>query len=100
MLGFAQRAGKVVSGEAATRIQLSRKRLKLLIIAEDAAPEVQRQLTALAEKFGVTFMVTGRKEELGLAIGKSPRAVIGIGDAYFARLIIDKAGETRTRPDI
>ncbi|KKM11798.1 hypothetical protein SY88_06300 [Clostridiales bacterium PH28_bin88] len=103
LLGFAQRAGKVISGEVATRIQLSKRRkrrLKLLILAEDTAPEVQRQYMALAQKQGVAMLVAGRKEELGLAIGKSPRAIVGIWDEHFARLIIEKARETSTGPEI
>lgn len=79
LLGLAARAGKVVSGWNSVKAKLSSRKLKLILIAEDAAPSALRRF-AMMDIANVVLS----KEELGKALGKPPRSVVGILDEHWA----------------
>lgn len=87
LLGLAQAAGKVASGEDAARIALQRGRGALIVIAADAAPTTQKRFRLLGERMEVPLRIGGTRESLGRAIGKEWRAVVVVQDAQFARAI-------------
>lgn len=84
MLGFAQKAGKIVSGDQAVLEKIKRGRVKLVIIAADAAENTRDKLSATAGRENVPCRVIGNKIQLGGAVGKSPRAAVAIMDPGFA----------------
>ena len=86
-LGLAQRAGRVVSGEQALEVTLAKRRVFLMLIASDASSNTYNKFKSLAQKHDVEYFVFGEKERLGHAIGKSPRAVVGVIDRNFANVI-------------
>jgi ribosomal protein L7Ae-like RNA K-turn-binding protein len=85
LLGLAQRAGKVISGEESVENALRRGKVKLLILAEDASANTSKLFHNLTNTAGVPLHVHGTKLELGLAIGKSHRSAIAITDMNFVR---------------
>lgn len=88
LLGFAQAAGKIASGDDATRIALTRQRGRLLLLAEDTADSTKKRLMRLSERMQVPHVVlSADRDTLGLAIGKSPRAALVVLDAQFAQAI-------------
>ncbi|HHY10093.1 MAG TPA: 50S ribosomal protein L7ae [Firmicutes bacterium] len=93
--GLAQRAGRVASGEGGTQAALGRNKVSLLVIAADASANTLSKFRSLAQKNNVKYCVFGRKDELGQAIGKSPRSVLGILDQNFANVI-----QTRIRESV
>ncbi|NLP45206.1 MAG: L7Ae/L30e/S12e/Gadd45 family protein [Peptococcaceae bacterium] len=86
LLGLARRAGKVYSGESQVEAMLKRKKGYLVIIAEDS-PGANAKFGQWAKELNIQVLLGGDKEELGLAIGLSPRAVILIADQGFADAI-------------
>lgn len=86
-LGFAQKAGQVVSGLTSVRSQLVKRKVYLLVLAEDSSQSAKNDFLQLCEKMQVPVFIKGTKSELGLAIGKSPRFVLGIMDRSFAEKI-------------
>lgn len=90
LLGLARRAGKVFSGDSQVEALLKKRKGDLLIIAEDS-PGVLSKYGKWAEDLALPVLNIGTKQELGLAIGLSPRAVVLIIDRGFANAII-KAG--------
>ena len=86
LLGLAKRAGKVYSGESQVEAMLKRKKGFLLIIAEDS-PGANAKYGQWAKDLNIPVLSGGTKEELGLAIGLSPRAIILISDRGFADAI-------------
>jgi len=84
-LGLAQRAGKLISGEAGAEAHLHRGNAKLVILAEDASDRTKRFFSDLAAKQRTPVLIAGSKLKLGLALGKSPRSVILITDDGFAQ---------------
>jgi ribosomal protein L7Ae-like RNA K-turn-binding protein len=89
-LGFAQRAGKLISGEMAVLSALNKNRVRLILLAEDASVRTKRKFGDLSAGMGVPMTEYGSKEQLGSIIGKLPRSVIGVTDEHFATIISDQ----------
>lgn len=87
LLGFAQKSKKIISGEAAVKALLPKGKIHLLILAEDLTEKRKKHWTFAGHKQGIKVFEIGSKLELGLAIGLSPRAVIGILDKEMAQAI-------------
>lgn len=101
-LGLAQRAGQVIGGEQAVMIGISRRRVKLLIIAEDASHNTYSKFKSLAQNHSVKCLIYGDKASMGRAIGKSPRAIVGVLDNNFANVIqthIENSVQEKIRSD-
>ena len=86
-LGIAQRAGKIVAGNNMVKEALEKKRVKLLVIADNASNEVKSSLSLLAQKNGICVISWPTKDELGLIVGKSRRGALGVLDDGFAQAI-------------
>ena len=90
VLGLAQKAGKLSSGDTGVKEALAGGKAKLLVIAADIAPNTEKELRFLAEKAAVPVARCMKRTELGLCIGKAPRAAIAVLDSGFAGLIMKK----------
>lgn len=91
LLSMARRAGKVCSGEAQVEALLKKKKGNLLLIAEDS-PGANTKFSQWAEDINIPVLIEGSKQELGLAIGLSPRSIVLIMDRGFAEAIIKVRG--------
>ncbi|MGF7186019.1 ribosomal protein L7Ae-like RNA K-turn-binding protein [Desulfitispora alkaliphila] len=87
LLGFAQRSGQIVSGVNQVESHIKNKKIELVIVATDASKQIAEDLLLKCQFHGVEAIQFGQKMELGLAIGKSPRTVIGISNREFAMQI-------------
>ncbi len=91
LLGFAQKAGKLAAGESAVENFLKKGRLLLLVISAELSESRKRFWQQQAQVYQVPWIVLeATKLELGLAIGSSPRGVIGILDRNMAEAIMKK----------
>ena len=88
LLGIAMRAGKLVSGEDGTMIDLKKGKLNLVIVAEDASNNIKKLFKDKSSFRHVNCIELSTKSDLGISIGKDSRAVIGIKDIGFANKII------------
>ena len=88
VLGIAMRAGKLVSGEDGTMIDLKKGKLNLVIVAEDASNNTKKLFKDKSSFRHVNCIELSTKSDLGISIGKDSRAVIGIKDIGFANKII------------
>lgn len=88
LLGLAMRAGKLVSGEDGTMIDLKKGKLNLVIVAEDASNNTKKLFKDKSSFRHVNCIELSTKSDLGISIGKDSRAVIGIKDIGFANKII------------
>ena len=89
LLGLAMRAGKVVSGEDGTMLDLKKNKLNLVIVATDASNNTKKLFKDKSSYRKINQIYFATKVELGLAIGKAPRAVIGIKDKALSQKIIE-----------
>ena len=88
-IGLAMRAGKVVSGDDTTLKELKKGRVNLIIVAEDASDNTKKLFKDKSAYRKVDQILFSTKVELGLSIGKSPRAVLGIKDKALAQKILE-----------
>lgn len=97
LIGLAQRAGKVVSGEDTVQKECSRNRVQLLIVAEDSSENTKQNVEKWSRFYKIPFRIFSTRGDLGGGIGKEWRATIGISDIGFAkeiqRLFDEDAGE-------
>ncbi len=87
LLGFAQKAGKLVSGEEAVEGAVKKGSCFLVVLAQDSSDNTKRKFGNMAKHRGVFLLVAEEKETLGRIIGKPRRAVIGVLDKGFAAQI-------------
>ena len=85
-LGLAQKAGKTASGDVAVRAALKSGKVKVLVLAKDAAPNSKKEIYLA----GVQVIELLTRNELGYAIGKGPRIAVAITDANFANMLLKK----------
>ena len=90
MIGLANKAGKLVSGEDAVRNSIRSGKVKLAILAEDASANTKKRFTNSAAFYNIALVTWGLKEELGNCIGKSQRSIIGIIDENFSKSVKEK----------
>ncbi|MFZ5943661.1 MAG: L7Ae/L30e/S12e/Gadd45 family ribosomal protein [Bacillota bacterium] len=90
LLGFAQKSGKLVSGESAVKALLKKGQIELLIIAEDLSENRKKFWNYISQQEGLSLLILGTKRDLGISIGMSPRSLIGITDKKMASSIANQ----------
>lgn len=91
LLGFAQKAGKLAAGEAAVENFLTKGRLALVLVSVELSENRIRYWQYQADLYDVTLItIDATKVEMGVALGLSPRGVIGIKDQNMAEAIMKK----------
>lgn len=88
VLGLAQKAGKIVSGDFAVQGAVKSGKAKLLIIANDASAATKKEYQYQAEVRNITIYYALSKEQLGGAIGKALRAAVAITDNGFIKPLV------------
>ncbi|MBR2289550.1 MAG: ribosomal L7Ae/L30e/S12e/Gadd45 family protein [Clostridia bacterium] len=89
ILGIASKAGKVVSGFDAVSDMIKRRKVNLLIVAEETSEKTKKEMEFLSSKFQVPLVIFGTIEENSHAIGKKNRAVMGICDLGLANKFLE-----------
>jgi len=89
LLGQARKSGKVTSGTSLVEGELRRRSdgTWFGLVAEDASPGIAERIEGALEAASVPYSVFLSKDELGDAVGKSPRSVVLVRDEGMARVI-------------
>lgn len=87
LIGLAQRAGKVASGEFATEKAIKTGHAAVVFVAEDSSDNTKKMFTNMCTFYNVTIYIYSDKETLGHAIGKEFRASLAVLDAGFKNTI-------------
>lgn len=85
-----QKAGKLVSGYDALVEASNKRKVKLIVLSEDSAPRTKLRIQRLCEAKSIQYIVYGLSAQYGSAIGKKPRAVLGLLDSQFAKGLLKK----------
>src|SRR5574337_618379 len=88
LLGLARRARKVASGAEAVDSAVKRHSARLILSATDASAGSTEKLRIVAAQAGIPWLQHMGKEELGTALGTTPRACIAVTDPSFAGAVI------------
>ena len=92
-MGFAKKAGALVTGSGTCEVMIKKGRVKLLLIAQDPAEGSQKKACSMADNNGVPYVIYGTSEELSHITGGGKKNIFGITDEGFATAIaaaIDK----------
>ena len=96
LLGIAMKGRNLVSGEFQTLDAIRNGSAMLVIIAEDASANTRKKFTDKSSYYQVPVAYYGTKAELGRAIGKDFRSVLGVCDAGLADAIVRQLKEEQT----
>jgi ribosomal protein L7Ae-like RNA K-turn-binding protein len=87
MIGLAQRAGKVVSGEFATEKAVKQRKAAAVVVAGDSSDNTRKNFRDMCTYYNVPYYEYSDKETLGNAIGKQFRASLAVIDENFGNQI-------------
>ena len=87
LLGISAKAGKILSGTDAVLEGIAKRKVLLVVVAEDASEKSKKNIKFFCEKENIEIVVFGDIFSNSKAIGKQNRAVIGITDENLARAI-------------
>lgn len=87
LVGLAQKAGKITSGEVAVEQAIRSQKAKLLLLATDASGNSQKSYCNLTSYYRVPLYQILSKQEMGESIGKVQRVAIAIMDEGFSRAL-------------
>jgi len=90
LLGLAQKAGSVKSGEFMTESTIKEHKAYLCIVASDASDNTRKSFKDMCSHYKVPYMEYSDMESLGHAIGKEFRASLCVTDEGLARQIQKK----------
>ena len=90
LIGLSMRAGKIVFGTEAVTEAIERRKIKLVIVAEDAADRTIEKFERISEEYNIKCIKFGESENLSKAIGKENKVVIGIKDKNIAEQIVKR----------
>lgn len=80
MLGLAQRAGKLISGDERTEAAIKAGQAQLVILASDASEATQTRYQQWSENYQVPIDTAFSREQISHAIGRS-RSICAILDS-------------------
>lgn len=86
LLGFAKRAGQVISGKNSCLVSM--KKIVLIIFAVDTKESTK---AVVQKKYRGPILVLGDKVSLGNCVGREEVSVLGITDKGFADKISEEA---------
>lgn len=84
MLGMAQRAGKIASGETAAENAIKGGKAFLVLVAEDASENTKKKFENMCRYRRIPYCFYGTKKAIGAALGKDERASLAVTDQAFA----------------
>jgi ribosomal protein L7Ae-like RNA K-turn-binding protein len=88
LLGLANRARKITSGEELAVKEIRNGKAKLVLLSADASANTAKKVTDKCKSFGVPYKLIQNREILGKAIGKEARVVVAVLDAGFAKKLL------------
>lgn len=87
LLGLAQKAGKIASGELAVEKAVKSGQAKLVILATDCSEATKKSYRDMTTYYNVELYEEFSKEQLGACIGKVYRAALAVMDTGFSTTI-------------
>ena len=95
LIGLSAKAGKISFGADSVETQIRKRKINLVIIAENSSERTKDKFKKLSEENDIPYIIVGEIDELSKAIGKSNKAIIGIKDLNLSKEIqkINNGGE-------
>ena len=87
LLGISRKAGKLISGQETVERAVNAEKVFLIMVSNDASNNTKEKMKSLGIKGKIPVFYCYHSDELGKAIGKRQRKVIGITDKGLAKEI-------------
>ena len=84
MLGLANRAGQLITGDEMVEKAIKRSKVSLVLCASDASQATLERYRGFAERYHVPMNFTFNRAQISQAIGKS-RSIIALTSAGMAK---------------
>lgn len=88
LIGLAEKAGKVASGEFSTERAIKTGKAALVIVSEEASANTKKMFTNMCTYYRIPVLYLAEKEVLGHSIGKEMRASLAVLDEGLAKAIL------------
>lgn len=88
LLGLANRARKITSGEELTVKEIRNGKAKLILLSADASANTAKKITDKCKSYRVPYKLVENRDVLGQAIGKDSRVVVAVLDDGFAKKLL------------
>ncbi|CAH0346149.1 YlxQ family RNA-binding protein [Bacillus sp. CECT 9360] len=85
LLGLANRARKLISGEELVIKEVRSGKAKLVLLASDASANTEKKISDKCSFYKVPIKRVENRSMLGQAIGKEARVTVAVLDEGFAR---------------
>lgn len=85
LLGLANRARKLISGEELVIKEIRSKKARLVLLAEDASKNTEKKISDKCAYYQIPLKRVKNRSFLGQAIGKEARVVVAVLDEGFAQ---------------
>ncbi|HLU21863.1 YlxQ family RNA-binding protein [Lederbergia graminis] len=85
LLGLANRARKIISGEELVVKEIKSNKAKLVLISKDASINTTKKIQDKCTFYKIPFRFVQSRNQLGHAIGKFERVVVAVLDEGFAQ---------------
>ena len=87
LIGIAQRAGAVITGENLVLTKIRQKKLSFVFLAIDTGQATAKKITDKCSTYSIPISKRFNKDQLSHAIGKN-RTIIGIQDSGFGKQFV------------
>ncbi|MDF2790211.1 YlxQ family RNA-binding protein [Neobacillus sp. 3P2-tot-E-2] len=88
LLGLANRARKIISGEELSVKEIRSGKAKLVLLSADASANTTKKITDKCKSYEVPYKLVEDRHLLGQAIGKEARVVVAVLDDGFAKKLM------------
>jgi ribosomal protein L7Ae-like RNA K-turn-binding protein len=88
LLGLANRARKIISGEELSVKEIRGGKAKLVLLSADASANTTKKITDKCKSYEVPYKLVEDRHLLGQAIGKEARVVVAVLDDGFAKKLM------------
>ncbi|MDR7076284.1 ribosomal protein L7Ae-like RNA K-turn-binding protein [Neobacillus niacini] len=88
LLGLANRARKIISGEELSVKEIRNGKAKLVLLSADASANTTKKITDKCKSYQVPYKLVEDRHLLGQAIGKEARVVVAVLDDGFAKKLM------------
>lgn len=88
LLGLAQRARKIASGEFSVDAAIKEGKAFLVLVAKDASDNTKKHFLDKCNYYEIPFLMMGTKESLAKVIGKEERSSVAVLDEGLSQGIL------------
>ena len=86
-LGFAAKARKIATGYNTSCFMMEKKKVKLMLLAEDLSDNSKNKMISIADRYKVPYLIYGNMDELSHITGMEGKGIFSITDDNLAKVI-------------